>query len=186
MLYIYFVNVVVIVLFHVHPVELTWLEITKALLRSFTRDKIKMSCFSSFPCFCDPITGCWAPLGWTCVKWEEQFVLIVPESWWYPPPLPFSYVFYPSTFYHTRRCIRSLSYFHFRSLLLFFTCFFFILFFQLKNSLRENLCLDQGPDTDNVPIMYLCHGMTPQVSGRSFYSVLFFLFYLFKYMKNKQ
>ncbi|XP_047452588.1 polypeptide N-acetylgalactosaminyltransferase 18a isoform X2 [Mugil cephalus] len=32
----------------------------------------------------------------------------------------------------------------------------------LKNSLREDLCLDQGPDTDNVPIMYLCHGMTPQ------------------------
>lgn len=36
--------------------------------------------------------------------------------------------------------------------------------FQLKNSLRDDLCLDQGPDTDNVPIMYLCHGMTPQVS----------------------
>ncbi|XP_028307170.1 polypeptide N-acetylgalactosaminyltransferase 18a isoform X3 [Gouania willdenowi] len=33
---------------------------------------------------------------------------------------------------------------------------------QLKNSLREDLCLDQGPDTENVPIMYLCHGMTPQ------------------------
>ncbi|XP_033988823.1 LOW QUALITY PROTEIN: polypeptide N-acetylgalactosaminyltransferase 18-like [Trematomus bernacchii] len=32
----------------------------------------------------------------------------------------------------------------------------------LKNNLRENLCLDQGPDNDNVPIMYLCHGMTPQ------------------------
>ncbi|XP_068579749.1 polypeptide N-acetylgalactosaminyltransferase 18a isoform X1 [Cebidichthys violaceus] len=32
----------------------------------------------------------------------------------------------------------------------------------LKNNLRDNLCLDQGPDTDNVPIMYLCHGMTPQ------------------------
>lgn len=32
----------------------------------------------------------------------------------------------------------------------------------LKNSLREDLCLDQGPDTDNIPIMYLCHGMTPQ------------------------
>ncbi|XP_071380451.1 polypeptide N-acetylgalactosaminyltransferase 18a [Centroberyx affinis] len=32
----------------------------------------------------------------------------------------------------------------------------------LKNSLRDDLCLDQGPDTDNVPIMYLCHGMTPQ------------------------
>eukprot|EP00064_Thunnus_orientalis_P006256 superscaffoldBa00000645_g6272 len=32
----------------------------------------------------------------------------------------------------------------------------------LKNSLRDDLCLDQGPDTDNVPIMYVCHGMTPQ------------------------
>ncbi|XP_068595317.1 polypeptide N-acetylgalactosaminyltransferase 18a [Brachionichthys hirsutus] len=32
----------------------------------------------------------------------------------------------------------------------------------LKNSLRDNLCLDQGPDTDNIPIMYLCHGLTPQ------------------------
>ncbi|XP_062245023.1 polypeptide N-acetylgalactosaminyltransferase 18-like [Platichthys flesus] len=32
----------------------------------------------------------------------------------------------------------------------------------LKNSLRDDLCLDQGPDSDNVPIMYLCHGMTPQ------------------------
>ncbi|XP_028813778.1 polypeptide N-acetylgalactosaminyltransferase 18a [Denticeps clupeoides] len=32
----------------------------------------------------------------------------------------------------------------------------------LKNSLRLDLCLDQGPDTDNIPILYLCHGMTPQ------------------------
>ncbi|XP_075898868.1 polypeptide N-acetylgalactosaminyltransferase 18a [Nelusetta ayraudi] len=32
----------------------------------------------------------------------------------------------------------------------------------LKNSLKDNLCLDQGPDTENIPIMYLCHGMTPQ------------------------
>uniref|UniRef100_A0AAR2K0Y9 Polypeptide N-acetylgalactosaminyltransferase n=1 Tax=Pygocentrus nattereri TaxID=42514 RepID=A0AAR2K0Y9_PYGNA len=32
----------------------------------------------------------------------------------------------------------------------------------LKNSLKSELCLDQGPDTDNVPILYLCHGMTPQ------------------------
>ncbi|XP_038848119.1 polypeptide N-acetylgalactosaminyltransferase 18-like isoform X2 [Salvelinus namaycush] len=32
----------------------------------------------------------------------------------------------------------------------------------LKNSLKSDLCLDQGPDTDNVPILYLCHGMTPQ------------------------
>uniref|UniRef100_A0AAR2INQ3 Polypeptide N-acetylgalactosaminyltransferase n=1 Tax=Pygocentrus nattereri TaxID=42514 RepID=A0AAR2INQ3_PYGNA len=33
---------------------------------------------------------------------------------------------------------------------------------ELKNSLKSELCLDQGPDTDNVPILYLCHGMTPQ------------------------
>ncbi|XP_044537762.1 polypeptide N-acetylgalactosaminyltransferase 18 [Gracilinanus agilis] len=32
----------------------------------------------------------------------------------------------------------------------------------LQNSLKSDLCLDQGPDTENVPIMYLCHGMTPQ------------------------
>ncbi|XP_061140313.1 polypeptide N-acetylgalactosaminyltransferase 18a isoform X2 [Syngnathus typhle] len=32
----------------------------------------------------------------------------------------------------------------------------------LKNSLRNDLCLDQGPDTDNIPIMYICHGMTAQ------------------------
>uniref|UniRef100_A0A667XG25 UDP-N-acetyl-alpha-D-galactosamine:polypeptide N-acetylgalactosaminyltransferase 18a n=1 Tax=Myripristis murdjan TaxID=586833 RepID=A0A667XG25_9TELE len=37
----------------------------------------------------------------------------------------------------------------------------------LKNSLRDDLCLDQGPDTDNAPIMYLCHGMTPQVTARN-------------------
>uniref|UniRef100_A0A8C7Y3S3 Polypeptide N-acetylgalactosaminyltransferase n=1 Tax=Oryzias sinensis TaxID=183150 RepID=A0A8C7Y3S3_9TELE len=33
---------------------------------------------------------------------------------------------------------------------------------ELKNSLKSDLCLDQGPDGDNVPILYLCHGMTPQ------------------------
>ncbi|XP_005810483.1 polypeptide N-acetylgalactosaminyltransferase 18 [Xiphophorus maculatus] len=32
----------------------------------------------------------------------------------------------------------------------------------LRNSLKNDLCLDQGPDNDNVPILYLCHGMTPQ------------------------
>ncbi|XP_039606111.1 polypeptide N-acetylgalactosaminyltransferase 18 [Polypterus senegalus] len=32
----------------------------------------------------------------------------------------------------------------------------------LKNNLKSDLCLDQGPDTDNIPIMYICHGMTPQ------------------------
>ncbi|XP_061628797.1 polypeptide N-acetylgalactosaminyltransferase 18-like isoform X3 [Phyllopteryx taeniolatus] len=32
----------------------------------------------------------------------------------------------------------------------------------LKNSLRNDLCLDQGPNTDNIPIMYFCHGMTAQ------------------------
>ncbi|XP_017328996.1 polypeptide N-acetylgalactosaminyltransferase 18a [Ictalurus punctatus] len=33
---------------------------------------------------------------------------------------------------------------------------------ELKNSLRPDLCVDQGPDSDNIPILYLCHGMTPQ------------------------
>ncbi|XP_019407169.1 PREDICTED: polypeptide N-acetylgalactosaminyltransferase 18 isoform X2 [Crocodylus porosus] len=32
----------------------------------------------------------------------------------------------------------------------------------LQNSLKSDLCLDQGPDTENIPIMYICHGMTPQ------------------------
>ncbi|XP_016370071.1 polypeptide N-acetylgalactosaminyltransferase 18-like [Sinocyclocheilus rhinocerous] len=33
---------------------------------------------------------------------------------------------------------------------------------ELRNSLKTDLCLDQGPDTDNIPILYLCHGMSPQ------------------------
>ncbi|MEE6498805.1 hypothetical protein FKM82_003237 [Ascaphus truei] len=32
----------------------------------------------------------------------------------------------------------------------------------LQNSLKTDLCLDQGPETDNIPIVYICHGMTPQ------------------------
>ncbi|CAJ0966565.1 unnamed protein product [Ranitomeya imitator] len=32
----------------------------------------------------------------------------------------------------------------------------------LQNSLKTDLCLDQGPDTDNIPILYICHGLTPQ------------------------
>lgn len=32
----------------------------------------------------------------------------------------------------------------------------------LQNSLKTDLCFDQGPDTENVPIVYICHGMTPQ------------------------
>ncbi|XP_057237981.1 polypeptide N-acetylgalactosaminyltransferase 18 isoform X1 [Malurus melanocephalus] len=32
----------------------------------------------------------------------------------------------------------------------------------LQNSLKSDLCLDQGPDTENIPIMYICHGLTPQ------------------------
>ncbi|XP_063049321.1 polypeptide N-acetylgalactosaminyltransferase 18 [Engraulis encrasicolus] len=32
----------------------------------------------------------------------------------------------------------------------------------LKNSLKPELCLDQGPEQDNTPILYLCHGLTPQ------------------------
>lgn len=42
-----------------------------------------------------------------------------------------------------------------------FACFVFVC--QLKNSVKSDLCLDQGPDNDNMPILYLCHGMTPQV-----------------------
>uniref|UniRef100_A0A8C4JL46 Polypeptide N-acetylgalactosaminyltransferase n=1 Tax=Dromaius novaehollandiae TaxID=8790 RepID=A0A8C4JL46_DRONO len=33
---------------------------------------------------------------------------------------------------------------------------------ELQNSLKSDLCLDQGPDTENIPIVYICHGMTPQ------------------------
>ncbi|XP_030644922.1 polypeptide N-acetylgalactosaminyltransferase 18a [Chanos chanos] len=33
---------------------------------------------------------------------------------------------------------------------------------SLKNGLRPDLCLDQGPTSDNIPILYLCHGLTPQ------------------------
>uniref|UniRef100_UPI00398E7275 polypeptide N-acetylgalactosaminyltransferase 18 n=1 Tax=Pristiophorus japonicus TaxID=55135 RepID=UPI00398E7275 len=32
----------------------------------------------------------------------------------------------------------------------------------LKNSLKSDLCVDQGPATDNIPIMYGCHGWAPQ------------------------
>ncbi|XP_061783581.1 polypeptide N-acetylgalactosaminyltransferase 18-like isoform X1 [Nerophis lumbriciformis] len=32
----------------------------------------------------------------------------------------------------------------------------------LKNSLRDDLCLDQGPSSDNIPIMHVCHGSTAQ------------------------
>lgn len=35
----------------------------------------------------------------------------------------------------------------------------------MQNSLKSDLCLDQGPETENVPIVYICHGMTPQVSS---------------------
>lgn len=51
-----------------------------------------------------------------------------------------------------------------------FMCVWLCVFFslcQLKNSLKNDLCLDQGPDNDNVPILYLCHGMTPQVRALS-------------------
>lgn len=36
---------------------------------------------------------------------------------------------------------------------------------QLRNSMKNDVCLDQGPDNDNTPILYLCHGLTPQVRG---------------------
>lgn len=65
------------------------------------------------------------------------------------------YYLYPPTPLHTLSVIFPSSHFNF---------FFSFRFRQLKNSLRDNLCLDQGPDGDNAPIMYLCHGMTPQVS----------------------
>ncbi|XP_059391886.1 polypeptide N-acetylgalactosaminyltransferase 18-like isoform X2 [Carassius carassius] len=32
----------------------------------------------------------------------------------------------------------------------------------LRNSLRPDLCVDQGPDSENIPILYICHGLTPQ------------------------
>uniref|UniRef100_A0A8C1VXR3 Polypeptide N-acetylgalactosaminyltransferase n=1 Tax=Cyprinus carpio TaxID=7962 RepID=A0A8C1VXR3_CYPCA len=32
----------------------------------------------------------------------------------------------------------------------------------LRNSLRPDLCVDQGPHSDNIPILYICHGLTPQ------------------------
>lgn len=43
---------------------------------------------------------------------------------------------------------------------------------QLKNSLKSDLCLDQGPENDNVPILYLCHGMTPQVRALYLHSAV--------------
>ena len=67
-------------------------------------------------------------------------------------------------------CVSVLLVFVFSMSVFFFLpcCALFILrrrLLQVKNSLRGDLCLDQGPDTDNAPIMYLCHGMTPQVRG---------------------
>ncbi|XP_059832212.1 polypeptide N-acetylgalactosaminyltransferase 18 [Hypanus sabinus] len=32
----------------------------------------------------------------------------------------------------------------------------------LRNALKSDLCLDQGPPSDNIPIMYGCHGMSSQ------------------------
>ncbi|XP_069759806.1 polypeptide N-acetylgalactosaminyltransferase 18-like isoform X3 [Narcine bancroftii] len=32
----------------------------------------------------------------------------------------------------------------------------------LRNGLLSDLCLDQGAASDNTPIMYVCHGMSPQ------------------------
>lgn len=44
-------------------------------------------------------------------------------------------------------------------------CFAHLFVPQLRNSLKNDVCLDQGPDNDNTPILYLCHGLTPQVRG---------------------
>lgn len=44
-----------------------------------------------------------------------------------------------------------------------FSLYPFLFVLQLKNSLKNDVCLDQGPDNDNTPILYLCHGLTPQV-----------------------
>uniref|UniRef100_A0A8C4X4E3 Glycosyltransferase 2-like domain-containing protein n=1 Tax=Erpetoichthys calabaricus TaxID=27687 RepID=A0A8C4X4E3_ERPCA len=35
---------------------------------------------------------------------------------------------------------------------------------SLKNSIKEDLCVDQGPIPGNVPVMYGCHYFMPQVS----------------------
>uniref|UniRef100_A0A8C2FQH0 UDP-N-acetyl-alpha-D-galactosamine:polypeptide N-acetylgalactosaminyltransferase 18a n=1 Tax=Cyprinus carpio TaxID=7962 RepID=A0A8C2FQH0_CYPCA len=40
----------------------------------------------------------------------------------------------------------------------------------LRNSLRPDLCVDQGPHSDNIPILYICHGLTPQPSIPSCHS----------------
>lgn len=64
-------------------------------------------------------------------------------------------------------------------------CFSLPYFCQLKNGLKDNLCLDQGPEADNVPIMYLCHGMTPQVSGLSFYSITVCSIFSILFFKHK-
>lgn len=112
--------------------------------------------------------------------WQPEIVLskgsslIVPQMWLLNvcmretcPLFPFIVLV---EFYH---CLEMLSITSFS--LLFFLSLPYSR--QLKNGLRDNLCLDQGPDTDNIPIMYLCHGMTPQVSGLSFYSIMFCFFY---------
>jgi len=33
----------------------------------------------------------------------------------------------------------------------------------MKNTLKEDICIDQGPVPGNTPIMYSCHAYSPQV-----------------------
>lgn len=37
----------------------------------------------------------------------------------------------------------------------------------MKNTLKEDICIDQGPVPGNTPIMYPCHAYSPQVMQTS-------------------
>uniref|UniRef100_A0A8C5QDC8 Polypeptide N-acetylgalactosaminyltransferase n=1 Tax=Leptobrachium leishanense TaxID=445787 RepID=A0A8C5QDC8_9ANUR len=34
----------------------------------------------------------------------------------------------------------------------------------LQNSIKPEICVDQGPTPHNIPILYICHGFTPQIA----------------------